>query len=99
MSFQLVTLFGQAFGIVFVFFIECVLLRFQTLVPGRDVTVWRARYVPADAGGPDGAKSLGEGAGDPAFDEPGRGTWTVEVAVEFGTAVGTASYFWRLKVE
>lgn len=70
-----------------------------TLVPDRDITVWRARYVPADAVGPDGAKSLGEGAGDPAFDAPGRGTWTLEVAVEFGTAVGTASYFWRLKVE
>lgn len=69
------------------------------LVPDRDITVWRARYVPADAAGPDGAKTLGEGAGDPVFDAPGRGTWTVEVAVGFGTAVGTASYFWRLKVE
>lgn len=70
-----------------------------SLVPDRDITAWRARYVPADAGGPDGATSLGEGVGDPAFHAPGPGAWTVEVAVEFGTAIGTASYFWRLKVE
>ncbi len=69
------------------------------VIPDGDISTWRARYVLADAAGPGGAKTLGEGADDPAFDAPGAGDWTVEVAVEFAGGVGTASYFWRLKVE
>lgn len=70
-----------------------------SLVPDGDIRVWSARYVPAAAGGPDGATSLGEGAGSPHFDAPGPGVWTVEVLVEFAPGVGDARYFWHLEVE
>lgn len=70
-----------------------------SLVPDGHIRAWSARYVPANAAGPDGATSLGEGAGDPAFAAPGPGSWTVEVFVEFAPAVGNAHYFWRLEVE
>lgn len=70
-----------------------------TLAPDGDVRAWRARYVPADRPGPEGAVSLGEGTGMAAFDTPGAGAWTVEVFVEFAAGVGDASYFWRLEVE
>lgn len=69
------------------------------LVPDGDIRTWAARYVPANAGGPDGATALGEGAGDPAFSAPGPGSWTVEVFVEFASPAGNAHYFWRLEVE
>ncbi len=68
-------------------------------LPPGDVATWRARYVPAAAGDPNGAASLGEGAGIPGFLAPGPGSWTVEVFVEFAARAGTASYFWRLEVE
>lgn len=61
------------------------------------VASWRARLVPADTDGPDGATLLGQGAGDPTFQAPGPGSWTVEVHVVFAGA-GDASYFWRLDV-
>ncbi len=70
-----------------------------SLVPDGDIGAWSARFVPANAGGPDGATSLGEGAGLPAFAAPGPGTWTVELFVEFAPAAGNAHYFWRLEVE
>lgn len=70
-----------------------------TLVPDGAIRAWAARYVPAAAGGPDGATTLGEGAGSPRFDAPGPGAWTVEVLVEFTPGVGDARYFWRLEVE
>jgi len=70
-----------------------------SLVPDGDIRAWAARYVPANAAGPDGAASLGEGAGRPAFAAPGRGTWTVELLVEFAAEAGNAHYFWRLEVE
>ena len=70
-----------------------------TLVPDGEIRAWAARYVPAAAGGPEGAESLGEGAGTPRFDAPGPGAWTVEVFVEFAPGVGEARYFWRLEVE
>lgn len=69
------------------------------LVPDGDIGGWRARYVPAGAPGPEGTIVLGEGSGNPSFDAPGPGTWTVEVYVEFAAGVGDASYFWRLEVE
>ena len=62
------------------------------------VTSWRARAVPANADGPDGATLLGQGAGDPAFQAPGPGSWTVEVHIVFEAGAGDASYFWRLDV-
>ncbi len=70
-----------------------------TLVPDGEIRAWTARYVPAAAGGPEGATALGEGAGTPRFDAPGPGAWTVEVFVEFAPGVGEARYFWRLEVE
>ena len=70
-----------------------------SLVPDGEVRAWAARYVPAAAGGPEGATTLGEGAGSPRFDAPGPGAWTVEVFVGFAPGVGDARYFWRLEVE
>ena len=70
-----------------------------SLVPDGDIGSWSARYVPANAAGPDDATYVGEGAGDPAFAAPGPGSWTVEVFVEFAPAAGNAHYFWRLEVE
>jgi hypothetical protein len=66
--------------------------------PALPVASWRARMVSSDGDGPDGARVLGEGAGDPSFQAPGAGSWTVEVFVEFGSSAGDASYFWRLDV-
>ena len=68
-------------------------------MPDGEIRAWAARYVPAAAGGPEGATSLGDGTGTPRFDAPGPGTWTVEVFVEFAPGVGEARYFWRLEVE
>lgn len=70
-----------------------------TLVPDGDIRAWAARYVPAGAAGPEGATTLAQGTGAPAFDAPGPGAWTVEVFVEFAAGAGDASYFWRLEVE
>ena len=70
-----------------------------TLAPDGEMRAWSARYVPAAAGGPEGATSLANGATSPRFDAPGPGAWTVEVFVEFAPGVGDAHYFWRLEVE
>jgi hypothetical protein len=70
-----------------------------SLVPDGDIRAWVARYVPANAAGPDGATSLGDGTGSPAFAAPGPGSWTVELSVEFAAGAGSAHYFWRLEVE
>ncbi len=70
-----------------------------TLVPDGEIRAWTARYVPSAAGGPEDATSLGEGAGNPRFDAPEPGAWTVEVFVQFAPGVGDARYFWRLEVE
>ncbi len=69
-----------------------------TFDPALPVASWRARMVSSDADGPDGARVLGDGAGDPSFQAPAAGSWTVEVFVEFGSSAGDASYFWRLDV-
>jgi hypothetical protein len=63
------------------------------------IGAWTARYVRASATGPEGAITLGEGAGDPAVAAPGPGAWTLELVVTFAAGAGTASYFWRLEVE
>ena len=70
-----------------------------TLAPDGEIRAWTASYVPATARGPEGASSLGDGAGTPQFEAPGPGVWTVEVLVEFASGVGEAHYFWRLQVE
>ncbi len=67
--------------------------------PDGAIARWRARYVPAGQTDPQGATSLGEGAGEPAFPAPAAGSWTAEVTVDFGPDVGSASYFWRLDVQ
>jgi len=69
-----------------------------TFDPAIPVSTWRARMVPAAAAGPDGASSLGLGAGDPRFGAAEPGSWTVEVHVAFVAGRGDASYFWRLDV-
>ncbi len=70
-----------------------------SLMPEGEIRAWSARHVPAAAGGPEGATSLGEGIGSPRFTAPGPGAWTVEVFVEFAAGAGDASYFWRVRVE
>ena len=70
-----------------------------SLAPDDGIRAWAARFVPAPAGGPDGAVTLGEGPGIPRFDAPGPGEWTVEVFVEFAAGAGDARYYWRLEVE
>ena len=68
------------------------------LSPATAIGSWRARYTRAGAANPAGATSLGSGAGDVALTAPAQGTWTVEIAVDFG-GLGSASYFWRLEVD
>ena len=69
------------------------------LSPATAIGSWQARYTRAGAGDPAGATSLGRGAGDIALTAPARGRWTVEIAIDFAAALGSASYFWRLEVE
>lgn len=66
--------------------------------PPTDVMTWQARYVPATADGPDGATSLGQGSGSPAFEAPAAGSWTIHVRITFAGGAGDANYFWRLDV-
>jgi hypothetical protein len=70
-----------------------------TVVPEGGIAAWEVRDLPAGAGGPEEARTIAKGTGEPAFDAPGSGTWTVEIALEFAGEAGRASYFWRLKVE
>jgi hypothetical protein len=69
------------------------------LSPVTAIGSWRARYTRAGAGDPAGAISLGRGTGDIALTAPARGRWTVEIAIDFADALGSASYFWRLEVD
>jgi hypothetical protein len=75
---------------------EPLTVRFE---PDGEIVSWRARYVPADQGSPDGAHALGDGPGPPVFAAPPAGSWTAEVTVTFQAGVGSASYFWRLDVQ
>jgi hypothetical protein len=68
------------------------------LQPPGDVASWRARYVPAGAGGPEAAVPLGGGGDGPWFLAPPVGAWTVEVRVVFPAGDGSAAYFWRVTV-
>jgi hypothetical protein len=69
------------------------------VVPDGRIATWEVRDLPAGAGDPGEARTIAQGTGAPAFEAPGPGTWTVEVALEFAGGAGQASYFWRLKVE
>ncbi len=66
--------------------------------PSVPIADWRARYVPATATDPAGATALGAGPSPIAFAAPAKGAWTVEIAIRFDGAIGSASYFWRLDV-
>lgn len=69
-----------------------------TVERGVPIESWEARVAPAGQDDPTGAASLGSGAGQPAFEAPVAGDWTLEVRVEFAGGLGTASYFWALTV-
>lgn len=70
-----------------------------TFLPGMDVASWRTRYVPAASDGQAGGASLGEGIGQPTFQAPAAGSWTVDVTVTFHVENGRADYYWRLDVQ
>ena len=70
-----------------------------TFLPGIDVASWRTRYVPAASDGQTGGASLGEGVGQPTFQAPAAGSWTVAVTVTFHVENGDADYYWRLDVQ
>lgn len=70
-----------------------------TFLPGMDVASWRTRYVPAASDGQTGGASLGEGDGQPTFQAPAAGSWTVDVTVTFHVENGRADYYWRLDVQ
>jgi hypothetical protein len=69
-----------------------------TFRPPAPIAGWSARYVPADASGPAGAVSLGEGDAGPSFALPPPGSWTVELIVTFADGLGEAHYFWQVDV-
>ena len=68
----------------------------MTFDPPAPIAGWSARYVPADASGPAGAVSLGEGDAGPSFALPPPGSWTVELSVTFADDLGEAHYFWQV---
>lgn len=70
-----------------------------TFLPAFDVASWQTLYVPAASDGQIGGASLGEGVGQPTFQAPGAGTWTVVVTVTFRVENGHADYYWRLDVQ
>jgi hypothetical protein len=69
-----------------------------TFEPSLSLDSWRARFLPAEAGDGAGAVSLGTDTGDPAFQAPDPGSWTVVLEVDFAGVDGSASYYWRLDV-
>lgn len=72
---------------------------FVGLDPAVPIDDWNARFLPAGAPGPDGAIPIGEAGGVPGFAAPGPGRWTVQMSIEFGDDLGSASYFWQVQVE
>ncbi len=52
------------------------------------------------AGTTNGTGAVGLGAGGPpaTFAVPGRGRWSVQVAVRFADGLGSATYYWELTV-
>lgn len=71
----------------------------MTFLPGIDVESWRAQYLPATSDGQTGGASLGEGVGQPTFQAPAAGSWTVDVSVTFQVENGRAEYYWLLDVQ
>ncbi len=60
---------------------------------------WTARRVPAGAEGGGGASGLAAGNSGPVtFAVPPKGSWSVQVTVQFAGSLGSASYYWRLDV-
>ena len=70
-----------------------------TLGDGVAVADWSARRVAAGRADGSGAVGLGAGTGPPmTFPAPGRGTWSVQLAVRFDGGLGSATYYWQLTV-
>ncbi len=69
-----------------------------TLSPAIGTVGWRTQYTRAGATDPTGARSLGSGTGDVVLTAPGKGHWTLAIAVDFADGLGSANYFWRLEV-
>jgi hypothetical protein len=71
-----------------------------TLDGGVGIGNWTARRVAAGAEGGAGAGALAKGASGPVtFDAPAKGSWSVQVTIQFAEDLGTASYYWRLNVK
>jgi hypothetical protein len=66
-----------------------------TIGDGVAIAGWTARRVPAGATNGTGAVGLGAGGTPVTFAAPGRGTWSVQVAVVFAADLGSAAYYWR----
>ena len=69
-----------------------------TFRPASDIESWQVRSIPAGAD-ETGSISLGEGVGQPTFQAPAAGSWTVDVTVTFHVENGRADYYWRLDVQ
>ncbi len=66
---------------------------------GVGIAAWSARRAPAGSVDGTGARPLGTGTGPVAFDAPGAGSWSVQVAIRFAHDLGSATYYWRLDVD
>ncbi|HEV7605658.1 MAG TPA: hypothetical protein VGO15_11860, partial [Candidatus Limnocylindrales bacterium] len=62
------------------------------------VVAWSARRVKAGSSDGAGAVGLGSGTATVAFTAPGPGTWSVQLTVDYGAGLGTATYYWKLTV-
>ena len=70
-----------------------------TLEDNVGVGMWTARRVPAGAEGGSGASRLAGGNGSPVtFAAPPKGSWSVQVTIQFAGDLGSAIYYWRLDV-
>lgn len=62
------------------------------------VVAWSARRVKAGSSDGAGAVGLGSGTATVAFTAPGPGAWSVQLTVDYGAGLGTATYYWKLTV-
>jgi hypothetical protein len=70
------------------------------LAAGIGIASWQVSRVLPGNRDRVGAMSMGEGSRQPvAFQAPPAGTWSVEVRVEFAGNLGSATYYWRMKVD
>lgn len=65
---------------------------------GIAVARWTARRVRAGTANGIGAVGLGDGDARISFQPPPAGTWSVQVAVQFATNMGSATYYWQVTV-